>query len=455
MRRSVLDAKQFAGMTREETICATTYMRKELEIDNTKHRVDPKLLTNSEDEMKVWGFLMTQYNLKPGLRKFGAKGQSAAIDKLTQLHLMDTWTAMDATKLSREDKSKTLSLLLFLKEKQTGKIKGRACINGAPQQAYIPKEDAASPTVLTESTFVRAAIAASEKRKVRCVDIPSAFMNTGVDKDVLMVLKGELADMMIQIAPQVYRKYVTINKKGTPILYVKLKKVLYGLMRVSLLFYRKLQRELEDYGFTVNPYDPCVADTMTECGLQLRVIWHVDDLMSSCADIFELLKLLCYFAKIYGPKLTMHMGAKHDYLGVNMEFNKDGTLDASMIPYLKGVIAEFPELIKERAATPATKHLFTVRDEKEVRLLMEERALTFHHMVAQLLLMATRTRREIQTAVAFLTTRMKTPNEDDWGKLKRMLKYLKGTKYLKLKISVEDLGILKWYVDRSHNTHWD
>jgi hypothetical protein len=119
---------------------------------------------------------------------------------------MDTWTATNATKLSREDKMKALSLLLFLKEKRTGKIEGRACINGAPQRAYILKEDAASPTILTESMFVMAAIAANKKRKVRCFDIPSAFVNTDVDKDVLMVLKGELANMMIQIAPQVYRK---------------------------------------------------------------------------------------------------------------------------------------------------------------------------------------------------------------------------------------------------------
>ena len=88
-------------------------------------------------------------------------------------------------------------------------------------------------------------------------------MNTDVDKLVLMVLKGELADMMIQIASEVYKKYITINKKGMPILYVKLKKVLYGLMRVSLLFYWKLRRELEDYGFTVNPYNPCKANKMT------------------------------------------------------------------------------------------------------------------------------------------------------------------------------------------------
>ena len=129
----MLDAKQFAGMAREEMMHTTTYTQKEPEIDNTEHMVDPKLLTNSEDEMKVWGYLMTQYNLKPGLRKFGAKGQSAAIDKLTQLHVMDTWTGMDSTKLSREEKIKALSSLLFLKEKQTGKIKGRVYTNGAPQ----------------------------------------------------------------------------------------------------------------------------------------------------------------------------------------------------------------------------------------------------------------------------------------------------------------------------------
>ena len=82
-----------------------------------------------------------------------------------------------------------------------GKIKGRACINGASQRACIAKEDAASPTVSTELMFVMVAIAANKKRKVRCFDIPSAFVNTDVDEDVLMVLKGELADMMIQIAP--------------------------------------------------------------------------------------------------------------------------------------------------------------------------------------------------------------------------------------------------------------
>ena len=82
--------------------------------------------------------------------------------------------------------------------------------------------------------------------------------------------------MMIQIPPEVYRKYVAMDKKGTKILYVKLQKALYGLMQASLLFYRKLQRELEAYGFEINLYNPCVANKTTDGGKQLTVVWHVE-----------------------------------------------------------------------------------------------------------------------------------------------------------------------------------
>jgi hypothetical protein len=254
--------------------------------------------------------------------------------------------------------------------------------------------------------------------------MPSAFVNMDVNKDVLMVLKGELAAMMEQIAPQIYRKYITMDNKGTKILYVKLQKALYRLMRASLFFYRKLRKEFEEYGLVVNPYDPCIANMVTKSGKQLTAVWHIDNLIALCKEYFELTKFSCYLGKIYGPKLSMHMGKKHNYLGVDMEFNKDETLDVLMIVYLKNVIAGFPKEIRGKAATPAAVHLFLVRDRSEARTLEEERVLVFHHMVAQLLFMCTRARRDIQTAVAFPTTRVKEPDEDNWGKLKRVLKYL-------------------------------
>jgi hypothetical protein len=137
------------------------------------------------------------------------------------------------------------------------------------------------------------------------------------------------------------------------VLYLKLQKTLYGLMKASLLFYQKFQKELEEYGFVVYPYDPCVANKDMGDDEQLTVIWHLDDLMGSCKIDFELMKLSCYLAKIYGPKLTMHTGKKHDYLGVDLEFCEDGSLEVSMVKYLKNVIKGFPKMIAGKLPTPA------------------------------------------------------------------------------------------------------
>ena len=74
---------------------ATT--RSNINVDDVVHQANPELCTKSEDEMAVWGYLMTQYNLKPEHRKLGEQGAMVAISELTQLHVMDTWTVMDST----------------------------------------------------------------------------------------------------------------------------------------------------------------------------------------------------------------------------------------------------------------------------------------------------------------------------------------------------------------------
>jgi hypothetical protein len=181
----------------------------------------------------------------------------------------------------------------------------------------------------------------------------------------------------------------------------------------------------------------------------------VDDLIGSCKLDFEITKFLHYLAKIYRSKLTMHTGRKHNYLWVDLEFTAERSLEVSMVKYLGNVIEGFLETITGMAMSPAGDRLFNIQDKKDARPIKEERAVAFHHMTAQLLFMAMRPRQDIQTAMAFLMTRVKNPDEDDWGKLKRVLKYLNGTRDMKLTISVNDLGLLKWYVDGSHNVHWD
>ena len=76
--------------------------------------------------------------------------------------------------------------------------------------------------------------------------------------------------MMVRIDPFLYRKYVTYSAKGTPMLYVRLSKALYGMLKAALLFYKRLRFDLEEMGFVINPYDPCVANMMVN-GAQITV----------------------------------------------------------------------------------------------------------------------------------------------------------------------------------------
>jgi hypothetical protein len=138
-----------------------------------------------------------------------------------------------------------------------------------------------APTVATESVFITAIIDTHEGHDVACFDIPGAFLHANVDKDITMVLKDRLTELMVQAAPNLYRKYITVDKKGTAILYTKMQKALYRLLRSALLFYKKLVADLESDGFVLNSYDLGVINKVVD-GKQMTVCWHVDDQVSHC-----------------------------------------------------------------------------------------------------------------------------------------------------------------------------
>jgi hypothetical protein len=80
----------------------------------------------------------------------------------------------------------------------------------------------------------------------------------------------------VELAPDVYKAFVTTDKKGVKQLLVQCQNALYGTMVASLLYYRKFVKSLTDIDFVINPYDPCVANKMIE-GEQMTICFHVDD----------------------------------------------------------------------------------------------------------------------------------------------------------------------------------
>ena len=118
--------------------------------------------------------------------------------------------------LTYDKKKKALLSLMFLKEKRDSSVKAQMCADGRNQKdGTWSKQDTTLPTEATELVFITAVIDAHKGRNVACSDIPGEFLHADVDEDISMVLKGRLAELMVQVASNLYKKYITVDRKGT------------------------------------------------------------------------------------------------------------------------------------------------------------------------------------------------------------------------------------------------
>jgi hypothetical protein len=65
--------------------------------------------------------------------------------------------------------------------------------------------------------MITATIDAHEGRDVDVVDVPGAFLSADMDEYFLMTIKGQLAELMVKAAPNIYRKYITLDANNQPI----------------------------------------------------------------------------------------------------------------------------------------------------------------------------------------------------------------------------------------------
>jgi len=398
------------------------------------------------------------YSLKMGIKKFGERGRQAAIKELRQLHDRTVFEPVKVGSLSTEEKRRAMESLIFLTEKRDGTIKGRACANGSIQRTYIDKDDASSPTASTDAILLTGVIDAYEGRDVMTADIPNAFVQTEVDPDdgvILMKIRGDMVDYLVEIDPLRYADYVTIenNKK---ILYMRMVKALYGMLKSSLLYYKRFRKDIEGIGFKVNPYDPCVANR-TVNGKQHTVVWHVDDLKSSHVDPQVNKDFLKWLNQQYADdgiaEVKATFGKRHDYLGMTLDYTEPGTLIVDMRDYVHTMLEEYSETMDGKRTCPWTEKLFKV--DNTATQLDAARAAEFHTFVAKGLFLSKRGRQDLQPAISFLTTRVRNPNKSDWEKLKRMMEFLKTTKDDVMKLKAESLNVIKWYLDAAFAVHPD
>ena len=99
------------------------------------------------------------------------------------------------------------------------------------------------------------------------LDVPNTFVQAPIPDDnekVIMKIRGRLVDILVEIDHDKYSPFVYETGKAEKdrILYVKMKKALYGMLKASILYYKKFKKDIENIGYKVNPYDICVANKL-------------------------------------------------------------------------------------------------------------------------------------------------------------------------------------------------
>jgi len=224
--------------------------------------------------------ILTQLNIKDGLKAYGNTGDEAILKEVKQLHTRQALIPHIRNEMSHEERRKALKYLMFLKEKRNGTIKARGCADNRPQRVWPNKEETGLPKISIEAMMLSCAIDAKENRYIVVSDIQVAFLHADMDNNVHMLSEGTVTEMIIKLNPTIYRKNIWYNKLGKPMVYVQLKQVLYGTLQAALFFWKLLSETLQEWGLTLNPYNKCLANKDIE-GKQCAIIWHFDNLKIS------------------------------------------------------------------------------------------------------------------------------------------------------------------------------
>ncbi len=220
-----------------------------------------------------------------------------------------------------------------------------------------------------------------------------------------------------------------------------------------------------------NPYDPCLANKQVK-GEQLIVYFPVDDckishLLPKVVDeSIEWLRSKYEHVFEDGTReMKVPCGKTHKYLGITLDFSHDNQCRVTMIDYVNEIVAAHDKVLSKLddgfsaakkksnpARTSATPDdLFIAKEDAEK--LSKEGSAAFKNLVAKTLYVNNCARLDVSTAIAFLTTRVRAPDINDWRKLSHLMEYLRVNRLRPLIMSADGSGVLMWYIDATFAVH--
>jgi transposase InsO family protein len=338
--------------------------------------------------------------------KYKHQWMEAMNEELDAIEENQTW---ELTTLPQGRKAIGSKWVFKTKRDEHGNIsrfKARLVAQGFSQKFGIDYDEVFAPVARSTTLRLLLSVAGSRKYNVNHYDIKTAFLNGTLKEEIYLKQPPGF-----QNGEQVYR----------------LKKSLYGLKQAARVWNETLHKELEELGYKQNETDKCLY-VKKQGGSTCYLLIHVDDILAASDDNKLLQEMEDYIGKCFELK---NLGGVKHFLGIDIE-RLGGKFFISQPLYIDAIVEEAGLEEAKTSKFPVDTGYF----KQEGNLIGSNEE--YRKLIGMLLYLTTNTRPDIAASVSVLSKRVESPRDNDMNEVKRVIRYLKGTRNLKLKLNDQE-----------------
>nr|AID60162.1 copia-like LTR-retrotransposon [Brassica napus] len=343
--------------------------------------------------------------------------RNAVMEEIGRVHMLNTWTLVPRTPDMNVIGSQWLYKTKLKPNGHVEKLKVRLVGKGNHQEEGLDYLETFSPVVRTATIRIVLSVAISKGWNLKQLDVTNAFLH------------GDLKEPVYMSQPQGF------VDKERPDYVCKLTKALYGLKQAPRAWFDTFSGFLIQQGFVCNKSDPSLF-IYHRNGKNMVLLLYVDDILLAADDQMLMDNLLSTLNTRF---LMKDLGFPKYFLGIEIEQTTEG-LFIHQSAYAEDVLHQANMSTCNPMPTPLPTTLDTLQED----LFPEP---TYFRSIAGKLQYLTISRPDIQFAVNFVCQRMHEPTVGDFGLLKRIMRYVRGTCSMGIHIRKQADMILSGFCD--------
>lgn len=290
------------------------------------------------------------------------------------------------------------------------KHKARLVAQGFSQKYGDDFEETFAPVI--KQTTLRALLAVASQRNLslRHLDVKTAY------------LYGILSEELYMKQPPGF------IEKGKEQLVCRLRRSIYGLKQSARCWNQRLHNVLLCLGFAQSETDQCLY-VKAAGKKQIYLLVYVDDILLASQDSAEIDRVACALGKEFD---ITDLGEPSFFLGLEIQ-RSGGNYSISLENYIDKIVARFGLQSAKSARSPMETGFVSTKDSGKYF----SNNTAYRSLVGALLYVAVCGRPDVAVSASILGRKVCAPTEEDWTAAKRVLRYLKATKSIRLQYNSE------------------